>query len=187
VARLEPEPGELTGGLGNLERIVVVVVPAVPGRDEAVRLELVQQLRLDPRVLDEFRARQAYVGTVRPERLHTGLVRPAEDHPRRRRGRKCPTRKLRRLEALVECVEVLLDHPQRQIVVTLRGQHEPQPFDVVVVELAIARRSSLRFHQAFRLEEPDLRDRDVGKLGPQPREHLTDGKTVGPRRRRATH
>ena len=49
-------------------------------------------------------------------------------------------------------VELLPDHPQRQVVVALRGQHEPQPGDVAGGELPVAGRRSA-----------------AGRPGPRPR------------------
>ncbi len=53
-------------------------------------------------------------------------------------------------------------------------QDPPQPLDVVVVELPVARRRALGVEQALALEEADLRDRDVGELVLEQGEHLAD-------------
>jgi len=45
-----------------------------------------------------------------------------------------------------------------------RRQNAAQEFDVVVVELAIARRGALGFDQTLTLEKSNLRDGDVRKL-----------------------
>ena len=81
---------------------------------------------------------------------------------------------LRRLQAAVDRVQVVLDHPQRQVVVALLGQHEPQPGHVGRRELAVARGRPLRIDEALGLEEPDLGDRDVRELRPQLTQDLPD-------------
>ena len=70
--------------------------------------------------------------------------------------------------------EALLDHLERQEVVALLGEDPPQPLDVGVVELPVARRRALGVEQPLALEEADLRDRDVGELVLQQVEHLAD-------------
>ncbi len=71
-------------------------------------------------------------------------------------------------------VDAILDHSQWQVVLALFAQYAPQQLDVVGVELAIPGRGSLRIDQSLTLEEPDLRDRDVGKLLEQQCEDLAD-------------
>ena len=63
---------------------------------------------------------------------------------------------------LAHAVESLLDDLQREEVLLLLVQDPAQPGDVGVVELAVPRRRALRVDEALALEEPDLRDRDVG-------------------------
>ena len=61
--------------------------------------------------------------------------------------------------------QVVLDHPQRQVAVTLRGQDVAQPLDVVVGELAVAggrsRSGSIRPSAS---RKRILEMRDVGEL-----------------------
>ena len=93
----------------------------------------------------------------------------------------------RRLEAAVDGVEVLADDLQREIVVALHAQHVPQPVDVRVGELAVARRSPFRLDEPLVLQEPDLRDRHAGVVRTQGVEDLPDveayaGRAPGDRR-----
>jgi hypothetical protein len=67
-----------------------------------------------------------------------------------------------------------LDDLEGQEVLPLLAQDPAQPLDVVVVELAVARRRSLRVKQALALEEPDLGDGDIRELLPQQGEHLAN-------------
>src|SRR5205823_5982982 len=73
-----------------------------------------------------------------------------------------------------QLVEALLDHLEREEVLLLLVQDPAQPREVVRVELAIPRGRALWVHQPLALEEPDLRDGDVGKLVAQLGEHLAD-------------
>ena len=71
-------------------------------------------------------------------------------------------------------------------------QDPPQPLDVGLVELAVARRGPLGIDQALALEEADLGDGDVGELVLEQRQHLADRQvgsvSVGSRRAdRAEH
>jgi len=72
--------------------------------------------------------------------------------------------------------QAALDHLERQEVLSLLAQHPAQSLDIVVVELAVARRRPLRVHQALALEEPDLRDGDIGEFLTEQRQDLTDRK-----------
>ncbi len=91
-------------------------------------------------------------------------------------------------------VDAVLDHPQRQVVLTLFAQDAAEQLDVVRVELAVPRRRAFRIDQTLALEEPDLRDGDIRELLEQEREHLPDrqvtaerGGLPGHRRRRGRH
>jgi len=71
----------------------------------------------------------------------------------------------------------------------LLAQDPPQPFDVRLVELAVAGRCALGVEQTLALEEPDLRDRDVRELLLEERENFADrevGAWPAVRRRSAT-
>ena len=74
----------------------------------------------------------------------------------RHQRRPLPTR---RSPDRVPLRQLLTDHPQRQILVPLRGQHEPQPRHIVPAVLPVTRRRPLRLHQTLGLQEPQLRDR----------------------------
>ncbi len=73
-----------------------------------------------------------------------------------------------------ELVEAFLDDLQREEVLLLLVQDPAQTGEVGVVELAVPRRRALRVDEPLALEEPDLRDRDVGELVTQFGEHLAD-------------
>ena len=88
--------------------------------------------------------------------------RPARAAGRPGGARRAPTRQL------------LPDHPQRQILVALGGQHEPQPVRRRPRVLAVAGGGALRLDQPLGLEEPQLRDGRVGELGAQVGQHLAD-------------
>ena len=120
-------------------------------------------------------------------RLGAGAPRRVGSRPRRRRlaptGSASGRTRGRAAElARRQLVEPLLDHLQRQEVLLLLVQDPAQPGDVGVVELPVARRRPLGVDEALALEEPDLRDRDVGELVAQRREHLADREVL--RRRR---
>ena len=66
------------------------------------------------------------------------------------------------------------DHLQREVLVLLGPQDEAEPFDVGLVKLAVSRRRPLRVEQPLALEEPDLGDRQVGKLPLEQVKHLPD-------------
>ena len=67
------------------------------------------------------------------------------------------------------------DHLERQKMLPLLAQHPAQAFHVVVEELAVARGRTLRVDQPLALQEPDLRDRDVGEFLPQQGQDISDG------------
>ncbi len=71
-------------------------------------------------------------------------------------------------------VEALLDDLQRQEVLALLPEDPAQARDVDAVELPVAGRGALGLDQPLALQEPDLRDRDVGELVLEVREHLAD-------------
>ena len=87
-------------------------------------------------------------------------------------------------EAAVEGVEVLTDDAKRQVMVALRREDVAQPLQVLVGELAIARWGPLRLDQPLGLQEPDLADRDVGEVRPQPVEDVADAHVRAGRDRR---
>src|SRR5262249_19733897 len=68
-------------------------------------------------------------------------------------------------------VQIFLDHPQWEVMVTLGGEHIAQPFDIGFRELAVASSRTPWLHQPFGLQEPDLGNGDVRELGAQLGEH----------------
>ncbi len=75
--------------------------------------------------------------------------------------------------------EATLDHLQREEVLALLAQHPAQPFDVVLVELAVTRRGALGVDQSLALQEADLGDGHVGELLAQQGQDVAD-REVGP-------
>ena len=73
----------------------------------------------------------------------------------------------------------LADHPQGEVLVALGAEHEPQPGDVVLGELAVAGGRAVGLDQAGALEEADLGDGDVGELGLEDPQHLADAHRPG--------
>ncbi len=71
--------------------------------------------------------------------------------------------------------EAVTDDLQGEEVLALLAQDPAQTLDVVVEELAVSRGRTLGVDQALALEEPDLRDRDVGELLPEEGQDVTDG------------
>ena len=78
-------------------------------------------------------------------------------------------------ESAIDRVQLVLDHPQRQVVVALLAKDIAQPGDVIRRELAIAGRRALRTDQPLGLQEPDLADRDIREVCTELAQHLTDG------------
>ena len=95
----------------------------------------------------------------------------------RRRGCRCSTCTVRVV------VQPILDHLERKEVLALLAQDPAESLDVVLVELPVARRRPFRIDQTLALEEPDLRDGDVGKLLAEKGEHVSD-REVRPRAHR---
>ena len=116
-------------------------------------------------------ARDSRSSDVAAEGIRPGQAVGGHQRPRDPRA-ATPAR--RWLQAAVDRVQVLLDDPQRQVVVALGREHVAQPGDVVAAELAVARRRALGLDQPLRLEEPDLRDGDVREVRPELGQHLTD-------------
>ena len=81
---------------------------------------------------------------------------------------------------LIELIEPFLDHLERQEVLALLAQDEAQALDVGGRELAVSRRRALGIDETLALEEPDLRDRDVGELRAELIEHVADRDTCAP-------
>jgi hypothetical protein len=75
------------------------------------------------------------------------------------------------LLAPVHRIQVLLDHPQREIVVALSGEHVAQPLHVRGRELPVSSSSALRLDQSLGLQKPDLGDRDIWEIRSQLAEH----------------
>ncbi len=85
-----------------------------------------------------------------------------------------PDDRRRVLAVSAPSLEAALDHLERQEVLALLAQHPSQPFDVVLVELAVPRRGALGVDETLALEEADLRDGDVGELLAQQGEDVPD-------------
>ena len=83
---------------------------------------------------------------------------------------------LRAAGGLAALRQSLADYPQRQVLVALRGQHEPQLLHIRRAEPPVPRRRASRADQALGLQETDLGDADLGKLTAQLDEHLADAK-----------
>ena len=71
-------------------------------------------------------------------------------------------------------VQLRLDDLQRQVLVALRGQDEPQARAVVGGEPPISRRGALRGDQALGFQEPDLGDGHVREVASQQIEDRSD-------------
>src|SRR5699024_7062492 len=64
----------------------------------------------------------------------------------------------------VECVQFLPDHLERKVPVPLCGEHVAQTLAVFRAEAPVPARGAFGCDQAFALEEPDLRHREVREL-----------------------
>ena len=71
-------------------------------------------------------------------------------------------------------VETALYDLERQEMLPLLAQYPAKPRHVLLVELAVPRWRPLGIYETLTLEEPDLRDRDVGELLLQEGEDVTD-------------
>jgi hypothetical protein len=76
--------------------------------------------------------------------------------------------------------ESVLDDFQRKEVLALLSQYPPQAFHVLFVELPVTRRCPLGIDKPLALQEPDLRDGDVGELLPEQGEDVTYRKVRPP-------
>ncbi len=70
------------------------------------------------------------------------------------------------------------DHLERQVVIALHREHEPQPIHVRRRELAVPRLGARRRNELPLLEKPQLRRRQIWELRAELREHLTDTEEV---------
>ena len=124
------------------------------------------------------RTASAVSGAGRRRRRPSGSVGRRPAARRRRGGRRRRTSAGAGAAAAspaVERLELLLDDPQRQVVVALRGQHVAQPAHVGRGELPVARRRALRVDQVLGLQVADLADRHVGEVVAKNGQHLADG------------
>jgi hypothetical protein len=80
---------------------------------------------------------------------------------------------------LLEVGEALADHTQREVLVALGAEDEPEAGDVVFGELAVAGGRAVGLDQAGALEEADLGDGDVGELGLEDPQDLADAHRPG--------
>jgi hypothetical protein len=76
--------------------------------------------------------------------------------------------------------ESVLDDFQRKEVLALLSQYPPQAFHVLFVELPVTRRCPLGIDQSLALQEPDLRDGDIGELLTEQGEDVTNRKVRPP-------
>src|SRR5207244_3539623 len=74
----------------------------------------------------------------------------------------------------IDLVEPFLDHLERKEVLALLPQDPAQTFDITRIELAVPRRRALRIDEALALEEPDLRNGDLGELLTELIQHVAD-------------
>ena len=105
-----------------------------------------------------------------------------------------PRRRAAACRVSVDCarLDAITNDLERKEVRLLFVQDRAEQVDVVIVELAITRRGALGFDEALTFEEPNLGDRDIGKVFEQQPEHLSDrqvlmvshGATALARRRR---
>src|SRR5439155_21898984 len=141
--------------------VVVARVLGTVGRDDAEALELLDALTFDARRRGHLLERHLQAGRGIGELL--------------RRLRPVPVGRHREVLALaVARVQALLDHLEREVLIALHAQDRFQLVDVLRVELPVARRRPLRFDEALGLQEPDLRDRDVGEFRLDRHQHLAD-------------
>src|SRR5829696_77113 len=186
VPRLDAEAGHLGGAGRDGERVPVVRPALAATGQQAVLLELVELLGVEPGGGEQLVAGQAHLGRLRPERVRTRQRLGGDQRTRPAPGRRSRPA-LGWLNAAVDRIEMLLDHPQREVVVALLGQHEPQPGDVSGGELPVSGGGALGMDQPLRLEEADLRDRDVRELRAQLAEDLADAQRRPGVRSRGAH
>ena len=84
----------------------------------------------------------------------------------------------------VDAGELLLDHPQRQVAVALRGQDVAETLDVLGGELPVAGLRATGTDQPLGLEEADLRDGDVREVLAEQVQDLSDRVALSHRPRR---
>ena len=159
--------------LRDRERVVVVVAARLL-RDQAELLELGELFAAQPGRVEQFLAATA---ASRP--APDGSVRRSARCPRSRRSPRAARAvrlrcDARRHEAAVDRVELLLDDPQRQVVVLLLREHVAQPRHVAGGELAVPGRCALGLHQPLVLEEADLADREIGEFRLEVGQDVTD-------------
>src|SRR4051812_32373072 len=170
---LEAEAGQIRHDLGHGQGVVVVVAARLLA-DQAELLELGELVAAQPGRVQQLLAREPHRRRRRTEVL--GRRRVVLDRGDGHVGRTWAVgRGPRRHQAAVDRVQLVLDDPQRQVVVALLGEHVAQPAHVTAGELPVARGRPLRLHQPLVLEEPDLADREIRKLDLQMGEHVADG------------
>jgi len=91
------------------------------------------------------------------------------------RGARAVGGRAGRHQAAIDRVELVLDDPQREVVVPLLAEHVAQPADVAGGELPVAGRRALGLHQALILQEADLADRQIGELDLEVGQDIADG------------
>ncbi len=74
--------------------------------------------------------------------------------------------------------ELAPDHLQREKVLPLLTEDPAEPLDVLVIELAVARRRPLGVEQTLALQKSNLGDGDVGELLFEEGQDFSDGEVV---------
>jgi hypothetical protein len=87
------------------------------------------------------------------------------------------------LGAALSVIQAIANNLEGEEVFSLLAQDVAKSFDVFVEELPVARRRSLGTDKPLALEEPDLRNRDVGELAPQQGQDVTDRSIAALRQR----
>src|SRR5579875_3566198 len=150
-------PGEPGDGARHVER-VLAVEPA-GAADQPMVLQLGELLVVDARGLEQV----APADHLRPAAgagLRARVIRPVSRPPAAGTG--------------LAMLKPLPDHAQRQVVITLGGEDEPQPGDVIRAEPPVAGGRPSRADQPLGFQEADLGDADVRELGAQLDKHLAD-------------
>ena len=99
----------------------------------------------------------------------------AGGRPARRAAPSCRSAAPPRVVTEIPVGQPVPDDLEGEEVLALLAQDPAEALDVVLEELAVARWGALGIDQPLALEEPDLRDGDVGELLPQEGQHVPDG------------
>ncbi len=160
MAGVQPEPSERPRGPGDGEGLGVV--PPGDRGQQAVVLQLHEGLLVERRGLQQLGAAQPDLRRLGPDGAGPGDA------------------------VALGGVQMVLDHAQRKVAVTLGGEDVAQALDVGVGELAVSRGRALGLDEPLALEKADLGDGDVGEVAPQDLEDFPDAHER-PGRLRAHH